>query len=179
MPSNNQLTRPHPQALRRHLLRATGAAALVGVLAGCGVTSKPYTPQTGSWSGRISISVDDPSNPDKPQSYIAGFLIKGSYAKGTLEVYNPVGSTMAQLRWDANEAQLFDGKETFYAASLGELLTRVFGTELPTEALFAWLRGEPLQAQGWQVNLERYKEGRINATRVTPLPAARIRIALS
>jgi len=127
----------------------------------------------GDVEGRNCVILDD------MQSYIAGFLLKGSHSKGSLEVYNPVGSTIAQLNWNGNTAQLYDGNKLTYAESLNELLAQVFGTPLPTQALFAWLSGQAMQAQGWQVNLARYAQGRIEATRDWPQPVARMKIALS
>ena len=168
---------PQPGATRRQLIGMGAALALSGTLVGCGTTpTRPYEPQSGIWQGRISIYIEEI---DKPQSYIAGFLLKGSNNKGSLEVYNPVGSTIAQLSWNGNTAQLYDGNKTTYAESLNELLAQVFGTPLPTEALFSWLSGQAMQAQGWQVNLARYAQGRIEATRDWPQPVTRMKIALS
>lgn len=162
---------------RRQFIAMGAALTLGGALVGCSpLPSRPYEPQAGIWQGRISITIEET---DKPQSYTAGFLLKGSHSQGTLEVYNPVGSTIAQLSWSGHTAQLYDGSKVTYAQSLHELLAQVFGTPLPTDALFAWLGGHPAQAQGWQVNLTRYPQGRIEATRETPLPRARMKIALS
>jgi outer membrane lipoprotein LolB len=44
--------------------------------------------------------------------------------------------------------------------------------------LFAWLRGEAATAPGWQADVSRHAEGRINAQRNDPAPPAQLRIVL-
>lgn len=147
------------------------------VATGCSFTPQSeYVAQPGNWRGRISIHIDEDAA--KPQSYIGSFWLRGSSQTGALEIYNPIGTTVAQLDWSGNRAQLNDGGRVHQSESLDELLAKVFGTPLPVQALFAWLSGESVQAAGWQVNLERYGRGRIDAVRLSPLPVARMRIIL-
>lgn len=161
---------------RRRWLAGLGAAASVFMLSACGLTPQPaYEQQPGHWRGRISILIEEEA---RPQSYTGGFLLRGGSPKGTLEVYNPLGGTIAQLEWNEQLALLNDGSTIVQDRSLDNLLARVFGTPLPTQALFAWLSGDAVQATGWHVNLDRYAQGRIDAVRTEPLPAARMRIVL-
>ncbi len=56
------------------------------------------------------------------------------------------------------------------------LSTDLGGTVVPVAALFAWLKGEPTEVDGWQADLSRHSEGRITARRPKPLPAAELRL---
>ncbi|SHE43701.1 outer membrane lipoprotein LolB [Lampropedia hyalina DSM 16112] len=161
---------------RRQWLLRWGSVAAALALSACSLAPRqPYRGRPGHWRGRISIQLEEA---DRPQSYIASFLLQGHIGHGTLNVYSPIGTTIAQLRWDGRRAELDDGTQITRDRSLDQLLAQVFGTPLPTEALFAWLAGEAAQASGWQVNLERYAQGRIDAIRHSPLPTTRMRIVL-
>lgn len=163
--------------LRRLHLRLLGAASLATLLAGCASTppASPPPSEAQLWRGKIALQVEDPEN---PQSYSGSFLLKGSLEQGELEVLNPVGNIVAQLHWSEHTATLDNGKEIVHDTSLDTLLGRVFGTPLPTQALFAWLDGKAVQTPGWQVNLSRYARGRIDAERYIPGPTAKLRIVL-
>ena len=48
----------------------------------------------------------------------------------------------------------------------------------PVGALFAWLRGVPETAEGWQVDLSQQAGGRLRAWRLAPPPSAELRVVL-
>ena len=90
------------------------------------------------------------------------------------------------------------GTRTF--ASLDELTREALGESVPIEAWFDWLRGRPWPAAasepvaapggaaasapvgfmqlGWRVDLSRFGEGAVTATRESPAPAVTARIRL-
>jgi len=86
------------------------------------------------------------------QSFSAGFELQGSPQAGELTLFNPLGNVMAQLQWRPG---------------------------LPIAALFGWLKGEAVQATGWQADLSALGQGRLTATRHTPAPQTILRVALS
>ena len=61
---------------------------------------------------------------------------------------------------------------------MNALTTALHGSPLPVTAMFSWLQGQPLAADGWSVQLDQASTGRIQATRTTPEPATDIRIIL-
>jgi outer membrane lipoprotein LolB len=58
------------------------------------------------------------------------------------------------------------------------LIQQLLGTDLPVAALFAWLSGQEVAADGWEVNLAQFDQGKIMAQRLTPLPRAQLRVIL-
>ncbi|RMX06381.1 outer membrane lipoprotein LolB [Corticibacter populi] len=161
---------------RRRWLRTGVAAGGAVLLAGCELFGprRPYVLHQGIWRGRISIHTEE----ERSESYIASFYLRGSAAQGALEVYNPLGSIMARLEWNERLAHLRAGSQEYADASLDNLVRDVFGTPIPVRALFAWLSGDAVEEDGWQVDLSRYGRGRIDAVRQQPLPVARMRIVL-
>ncbi|MDT8992463.1 lipoprotein insertase outer membrane protein LolB [Curvibacter sp. APW13] len=126
------------------------------------------------WQGRLSVRID--STP--VQSLSSAFELRGDLTNGELVLTSPLGTVLAQARWDARGVQWQAGSETAVFANLDELAWRLTGTALPFAALWDWLRGMPTQAGGWQVNLQDYAQGRISAQREQPLPTATLRIVL-
>lgn len=155
-----------PGAARRLLLLLAA-----GLLTAC-ATPRPSAPGEASWSGRLALQVD--STP--PQSFSAGFDLHGSPQAGELQLTSPLGNTLARVLWAPGGAELRQGEQVTRRATLDELTTDLGGTALPVAALFAWLRGQPLDASGWQADLSRQPEGRVTARRTQPLPGAELRI---
>ena len=158
---------------RRLLL--VGASAIA--LAGCAIPgAPPFDATTGRsvWSGRLSLRVD--SQP--PQSFIGGFELRGNAQTGELLLFSAFGATLAQLQWSPGQARLqAQGRaETF--ASIAELTLAATGTELPVGSLFRWLAGEGADAGGWHADLTLLAQGKLNAARLVPAPAAELRILL-
>ncbi len=147
-----------------------GCAMFLGACA----TPPPSTqPHEAVWSGRLSVRVDS----DPPQSFSAGFELRGSPQTGELQLTSPLGNTLAVVQWSPQGAALHQGTHTTQRSSLDQLSTELSGTQLPLAALFGWLQGQASEdTHGWQADLSRQPEGRITARRSAPLPAAELRL---
>ena len=152
---------------------AVGAMGVALLLAGC-ATPAPTTPADGAlfWTGRLALTVDS----DPPQSFSAGFDLRGTPQAGELQLNSPLGNALATVRWTPDGAELLQGDQITRRTTLDALTTDFGGQALPVTALFAWLRGHDAGASGWQADLTRQANGRINARRLQPLPTAELRI---
>lgn len=165
---------------RFFLARHAAAVLCAGFLvAGCNTaptqSARPSSTEH-LWSGRLGLQVDDPTA--QTQSFSASFQLQGSVQQGSLKLYSPLGSQVAQLEWVPGAAQLRQGNQVTDSTSLPELLQLSLGTALPVEALFSWLQGIPASTPGWQIDLSRHAQGRITAQRTAPLPQASLRVVL-
>jgi outer membrane lipoprotein LolB len=151
----------------RHLALLLAAALLTAC-----ATPRPTAPGEASWSGRLALQVQG----TPPQSFSAGFDLYGSPETGELALTSPLGHTLATVVWSPGSAELRQGDQVTRRTSLDELTTELGGTALPVTALFAWLRGQPQDASGWQADLTHQPEGRVSARRTQPLPIAELRI---
>lgn len=142
------------------------------LLTACATPSRPVAPGMEAWSGRLALRVES----DPPQSFSAGFDLRGSPDAGELQLTSPLGNTLATVRWTPEGAELRQGEQITRRASLDELTTELGGTPLPVVALFGWLRGQTASTSGWQADLARHAEGRVTARRASPLPTAELRI---
>jgi outer membrane lipoprotein LolB len=119
---------------------------------------------------------------DPPQSFSVAFELSGNAAQGELTLASPLGSTLAELRWQPTGAQAvqMSGGEPRVAnyESADRMIEETTGAALPMQALFAWLRGQPQAVQGWQADLGALDQGRLTARRLAPPPAAELRIVL-
>ncbi len=131
---------------------------------------------TTSWRGRLAVSVE--SETAQARSFAAGFELIGSPQKGELTLYTPLGTTLASLAWSQHAAVLHQGSDQRHFASLDALIMDALGTELPIQALFAWLGGDPLVLDGWSADLSHYASGSILARRSQPAPGAELRLVL-
>jgi len=152
--------------------RLLGALSLATVLGACATAPKPVQPGELAYSGRLALNVD--SQP--PQSFSAGFDLRGSPSSGELQLISPLGNTLALVVWDGSGAELRQGGQTTRRGSLDELTAELSGTAVPVAALFGWLNGQPGQVPGWQADLTRQREGRVTARRTDPLPTAELRV---
>lgn len=152
---------------------AMGAMGAVLLLTGC-ATSAPTVPVDGSpfWSGRLALTVDS----DPPQSFSAGFDLRGTPQAGELQLNSPLGNALATVRWTPDSAELLQGDKVTRRPTLDALTTELGGQALPVTALFSWLRGRVAGASGWQADLSRQATGHIVARRSQPLPTAELRI---
>lgn len=159
--------------------RSAWPAALVFalVLAGCASAPKPPPAadmESGPWSGRLAVQVQD-----KPeQSFSAGFELKGSALSGELQLFSPVGGTLAVLDWQPGRARLQANARTREFYSVDALVAEVSGTAIPVRALFDWLRGIATPVAGWRADLSQLAQGRIAAKRLDPPPEADLRVVL-
>ena len=185
------------RALAGGLLGALVALAALAALGGC-ATRRPADPAAGGaegprdvWSGRLALRVVPDGS--EPQSFSAGFELRGSARAGELALRSPLGSTLAQLQWQPGQAVLRSDRGEEHHPSL-EALTRSLtqslaqalglsaldpaGTAadglLPLAELFDWLRGPGAGAasatasSGWQLDESRRAEGRLAARRTRP-----------
>jgi outer membrane lipoprotein LolB len=155
------------------------ACLLAGVLllGGCVTPPKPPGPvdaQTGPWSGRLALQVED----NQSQSFSAGFQLKGSAAAGELALFNPLGGTLAVLAWGPRTATLRSNGQTREFESVDALVAHATGSTIPVAALFDWLRGTNTPVPGWQADLSLLDQGRLRAQRVQPPPPADLRVVL-
>ena len=169
-------------AFMRGLASALLAAAVF--MAGCaqlgGAGGTPAA-QNDFWKGRLSVLVASNSvvETEQPKSFIASFELSGNAEAGELMLLSPLGSTIARLLWQPGRATLQQGGQESIYASLDELAELATGTPLPVATLFAWLHGQPQEAGGWKADLSRLKkDGRLTARRLTPSPAAELRVVL-
>lgn len=156
------------------------SAALGSILALMGCSAPPLQTPQGfegqTWSGRMGLQVQDPLSQER--SFSAAFQLQGSPTQGSLDVFSPLGSQIAQLQWQPGSATLQQGDRTTHSHSLEALLHQSLGTALPIQALFSWLQGQHANAAGWTVDLSRHTEGRITAQRISPPPQATLRVVL-
>jgi len=127
------------------------------------------------WSGRISLQVQS----DPVQAFFAGFELRGSPAQGELVLSSPLGTSLAVLRWSPGEAILDSGGQIQRFDSVDALIEKATGAAIPLPALFDWLVGKNTALAGWSADLSQQAEGRISASRTTPLPRSDLRIVLA
>jgi outer membrane lipoprotein LolB len=186
---------------------ASFAASLL-LVAGCATVPGPRAGDGGDvLSGRLAVRVDA-AGPDAARSLSAAFDLRGTPSAGTLGLSTPLGSMLAQARWSPAEVVLATPQGTRRFANLDELTREVLGESVPIEAWFDWLRGRPWPGApsapapsagatpsassptpapsapvgftqlGWSVDLTRFAEGAVSATRATPPPVVTVRIRL-
>lgn len=150
------------------------AASLV-LVAGCATPPRPKpVPEAAAWSGRLALQVKDNAN----ESFSAMFDLHGSAESGELTLSNPIGGTMAVLSWTPGSAILRSDGKTHHFDSVGALVRKATGSDIPVAALFDWLRGVATPVPGWTPDLSQLAQGRISATRLQPGPEATLRVAI-
>jgi outer membrane lipoprotein LolB len=126
------------------------------------------------WSGRLSLHVQG----DTPQDWHAAFELQGSPAQGQLDLLSPLGHVLVRLSWTPGHALLEQGEQRWSDTSVQALTERLTRTPVPVPALFDWLEGRATAAEGWTVDTSAWSEGRLQAQRSSPAPAARLRLVL-
>lgn len=161
--------------MRRRVALATLTGAATSLLAACATPTRtlPVTDDR-YWAGRLSLQL----RTERAQGFAAGFELSGRPDRGELVLTSPVGTRIAQVRWNTREAVLEQGSQRQSYASLDELITRLTGTAIPVPALFDWLQGKATAVDGWSVDLSRQPEGRLSAVRQWPEPVADLRIVI-
>ena len=164
------------------LSRRTGVQGLaLGVavtsLAGCANRPPPAADAT-DLAGRMILQIGaTPSQPARQWS--AGFELRGTARAGELDLTSPLGTLVAQARWQPGMVELSQGAERLRFDSLPDLARQLLGEAVPLEALFDWLRGRPgpqapheatnsgfLQL-GWDVDLTGLAAGTFTARRTS------------
>lgn len=154
----------------------TISTALVGCASPSRTAKTISSEQTASpeWQGRLSVTVQS----EPVSSMSAGFLLRGNAQNGELDLYSPIGTTLGALQWSPQSVQLTQGNTPERFGSLVELTEKTTGAALPIEAIFSWLQGQPMSAQGWQADLSNLQQGTLTARRVSPAPEVSLRIKL-
>lgn len=150
------------------------------LMTGCALSPKVPTvnPTSSYWQGRLALRIDADEVGQAPRSVSAGFELTGNAIEGTLTLYTPLGGTAAVLMWSEHDASLLAQSELQHFPSLKALIEQAVGTDVPVEALFAWLAGTLTSADGWTVDLTDHANGRITAKRSARGPEAELRIVL-
>lgn len=163
---------------RRKLLLSFSTVGIPFFAAGCATRkSGEAQKQWGNrvWNGRISLRTD--STP--PQQWIAAFELAGSAQAGELTLTNPLGQVAARATWSAAGAVLERaGEPALRYANLDELTAALTGQPWPVAAVFQWLDGQDDGRSGWQVDLSRLEDGRIQASQNRNGQTTDIRILL-
>ncbi len=151
-------------------------------IAGCAAPTGHGTQsqqESALWRGRLAVSVQaDPGR--SPARHFAGeFELSGSATSGRLDLYTPLGMTIASLSWTPTHALLRSEGTVRSFGSLDSLVRETLGTDVPVGALFGWLAGENANAAGWSVDLSGQASGRITARQNEPHQAAEIRLILA
>ena len=172
--------------LLRRALAVTLAASLMVGLSACSTLGQP--PAADGLSGRLSVRID--GQPERALS--AGFELTGNADTGLLALSGPLGATLAQARWAPGQAVLASGGAETRFADLDSLASAALGEAVPMAALFDWLRGRAWAGAastprpdggpgfvqlGWQVDLARWADGWVDASRSTP-PVVTVRVRL-
>lgn len=153
------------------------------LVAGCADLKRPDElkhQHIAEWNGRLSVRTLGQTAPaaEAPAAFQAAFELHGNAQQGELLFFTPLGSAAASIRWNAAGARLLAGGETRQFGDLQQLVHQAVGTELPIAALFGWLQGQPQPADGWQVDLSRFAQGKITARRNSPPPVTELRLVL-
>jgi outer membrane lipoprotein LolB len=126
------------------------------------------------WQGRLSVVVyNTPS-----QAMSANFLLRGNSKLGALDLYSPLGTTLAAVRWSPGSVVWLQGSSEQRFDNLAALTEHATGAALPVTTLFDWLQGLPASAPGWQADLSALPNGLLMAKRTTPLPEVVLRLKL-
>lgn len=122
---------------RRALLLST-------LLAGC--APLPAPPPSQGWSGKLGYQMEA-GNGQRAQAGSALFELQGDLKRGSLLLNSPLGTTLAQARWDEAGLWLDDTRQPQRYADMAELgwaLGQAMqGPALPLRLLFDWLHGRP------------------------------------
>lgn len=155
-------------------MRWVALLAAAAMVSACATPQRAALPGEELWSGRLAMTVQS----DPPQSFSAGFDLRGSPDAGELQLTSPLGTSLATVVWRPGSAEMRQGGQVTRRGSLDELTAELGGTPVPVAALFGWLRGQAGDAPGWQADLTRQPEGRITARRLAPQPSAELRVVV-
>jgi outer membrane lipoprotein LolB len=171
---------------RAAVLAPLMAAALLAACASVPTGTRVASGET--LSGRLALRVDAGID-SEARSMTAAFELQGAPDAGRLNLSSPLGTVLAQARWEPGRVVLVTPQGETPYASLDALTREVLGESLPVAALFDWLHGRPwpgavhsptapgFRQLGWSVDLARLAEDTIVAVREQP-PAVTVRVKL-
>ena len=133
----------------RRLLAAGLALALLGGCAAPGPAPTPGGPRA-AWDGRFAatwVQAAGPSArnaaPPREESVSGRFALRANGSTTELDVFTPLGQTIARAVSSPERATLETSDGSHYRADSAEALTeQVFGWRVPVAQLPRWLRGE-------------------------------------
>ena len=159
-------------------MRVWASIWLVVLLAACAtpapIRSVSQAPSTKQWQGRISVTVQS----DPPRNMSAGFSLDGNARQGELNLFSPLGTTLATLQWNPTSTQWLQGSQQRRYDSMAHLTEETTGAALPMDAMFDWLEGRATPSPGWQADLSALNQGGLVAKRTSPEPLVVLRIKL-
>jgi outer membrane lipoprotein LolB len=135
------------------------------------------TPAASRWSGRLVLKLAA-FEAEPAQGVNVAFDLQGIAKEGQIDLSTPMGTLIAQVRWQQTLATLTtaDGAQAY--DSLDALTQRVLGESLPVAAMLSWLQGHPAEdhpwsstapnqftQSGWEVDLSALSEGTLMAQR--------------
>lgn len=108
-----------------------------------------------------------------------GFFFSGHQDQGLLDLLTPLGTLMAQVGWQADQAWVVDQEGRRDYADLGELSQDTLGEPLPLRSLVHWMQGKPnpqvphtqgeragvFEQDGWQIDAREWASQRVEARR--------------
>ena len=159
-------------------MRVWASIWLLVLLTAC-VTPTPIRPVAQApfdkqWQGRLSVTVQS----DPPRNMSAGFSLDGDARQGELNLFSPLGTTLATLQWNPATTQWLQGSQQRQYDSMAHLTEETTGAALPMDAMFDWLQGKATASPGWQADLSALNQGTLIARRLSPEPLVVLRIKL-
>jgi len=169
--------------------RWLGVAIASTLVCACASVSPPGPSGGESISGRLALRVEAQGG-EPARAFSATFDLRGSPSSGALGLTTPLGSTIAQARWQPGEVVLATPQGSRRFADLDAMTRDLLGESVPVEAWFDWLRGHPwpqvpstasepagFDQLGWSVDVSGLADGSVLATRRQP-PVVTVRIRL-
>ena len=138
------------------------------------IRSVAQSPSDKQWQGRLSVTVQS----DPPRNMSAGFSLDGDARQGELNLFSPLGTTLATLQWNPTTTQWLQGGQQRRYDSMAQLTEETTGAALPMGAMFDWLEGKATASPGWLADLAALNQGTLVAKRVSPEPLVVLRIKL-
>lgn len=165
------------------------ALPLAALLAACASLPSGTRPAAGeTLAGRLALRVDAIGE-EQPRSVIAAFELQGAPEAGRLNLSTPMGTVLAQARWEPGRVVLVTPQGETPYPSLEALTRDVLGESLPVAAMFDWLHGRPwpgaahstaapgFRQLGWTVDLASFAQDTIVAVRErTPIVTVRVKL---
>lgn len=150
------------------------------VLTGCstfsGLATRPdSTAPLPVREGRLFLRVDTAP----PTVTQADIRLEGTAEAGQLTLFGPLGTTQGQLRWSPGEAVWSRGLEEQRYGSLDQLLAQSLGTTLPVPTVLAWMDGQAVTLEGWELVSLPSSQAPLVARRRHPSPTLELRLRLT